>query len=312
MRTMLASLRPLRTELFGVAGLVALLLLAAGFVAARLMAFDLPAACLNPESTDPLCAGRQFDAAAYSAFANRWTAPVAVLGVMFPAIAGVILGIAAVGKELDQRTTVLAWSVAPSRRTWMLQRVVPLVGLIALIGLGATFLYDSMQRLNNGGADPFSGPMFELMAFTGFAPAASGISAFGLTLVVGAMIGRLLPGLLVAGAFVMAAALLVQQGNERLMANESLVAEVMLAGPGRQIDWLLRTPDGRLISGNDNAYSDYMDPTNGELLPGVVQMTRYVPIEIYPQVAARYVLFHLLVGLVAITLAFAVVERRSP
>lgn len=308
---MLATLRPLRTELLGIAGLTALLLLAAGVVAARLLAFDLPAACLNFESTDPVCLGRQFDAAAYQAFANSWTGPVSVVSVMFPAVAGVILGIATVAKELDQRTAVLAWSVGPSRRGWLLQRVVPLAGVIALLGLGSTQLFGAMLRLNNPGQDPFSTGTFELIGVTGFAPMAAGLSAFGVTVLVGAMLGRLLPGLLVAGAFVIFSALLIQQGNERLMSNESLVAESALAGPGRQVDWLLRTPEGRVISAND-AYPDYLDPYTGLPLPGVTEMVRYVPIEIYPQVAARYVLFHLLLGFVALTLAFAVVERRSP
>lgn len=308
---MLATLRPLRTELFGVAGLAALLLLAAGFVAARLLAFDLPAACLDPASAEAACLGRQFDAGQYQSFANTWTGGIAYVAALSPAVAGVILGIATVAKELDQRTAVLAWSVGPSRRQWLLRRVVPLLGVIAVLGLGSTLLFAAMARLQNPGLDLLAPTAFELIAVTGFGPLAGGFSAFGLTVVVGAMLGRLLPGLLVAGAFVIFAALLIQQGNERLMANESLVAETLLAGPGRQIDWLLRTPDGRIISASD-AYPDYLDGTTGLPLPGVTEMTRYVPIEIYPQVAARYVLLHLLVGFTALTLAFAVVERRSP
>ncbi len=101
------------------------------------------------------------------------------------------------------------------------------------------------------------------------------------------------------------------QGNERLMANESLVAEYSRIGAGRPIDTMLRTPDGRIVS-FDEGFAEYGDPQTGELPPELTQMVRYVPIEIYPQVAARYALFHILVGLAALTLAFAVVERRSP
>ena len=307
---MLASLRPLRTELVGVAGLAGLLALAAAVIAARLLAFDVPAACFY--ATDAICAGRQFDIAQYQAFASSWTSPVAYVGALFPAVAGVILGIAAVAKELDQRTAVLAWSVSPSRRRWMAQRILPLLGFIALLGLGSSQLFVFMAQLQYPGGDPINANnAFELLSVSGFSPLASGVSAFGVTVVVGAMLGRLLPGLLVAAAFVLATALLIQQGNERLMSGETLVAEPMLAGQGRQVDSALRTPDGRVISWNE-AFPDYVDPETGMPRPGVTEMVRYVPIEIYDQVAARYVLFHLLLGFAALTLAFAVVERRSP
>jgi hypothetical protein len=307
---MLAALRPLRTELLGVAGLAALVLMAAGFVAARLLAFNLPEACLFGESTDPACVGRQFDAIQYQAFASSWTGAVGYVAALFPSVAGVILGIATIAKELDQRTAVLAWSVGPSRRVWLLQRVVPLLAIVALLGLGSSELFRVMARLRSPGFDAFQGSEFEFIPVTGFGPLAGGVSAFGITVVVGAMLGRLLPGLLAAAAFVIFAALLIQQGNDRLMSNETILAESLLAGPGRQVDWLLRTPDGRIINGSD-AWPDYVDEY-GQPLPGVVQMTRYVPIEIRDQVAARYVLFHLVAGLFALTLAFAVVERRSP
>ena len=275
------------------------------------LAFDLPAVCLDPSSVDLICQGRQFDAAAYQAFAESWIGPLRVGAALLPALAGIVLGLSTVAKELDQRTAVLAWSVGPSRRRWMLQRVVPLVVVLLVVGIGCERLIAVLMELRAPGAVAVPDQQFEALAYTGFGPAASGISAFGVTVVVGAMLGRLLPSLLAAGAFVLFASLLIQQGNDQLMSGESLIAEPSLAGPGRQVDSLLRTPEGQIISWND-AFPRYADPSTGQLLPGVTEMVRYVPIEIYPQVAARYVLFHLLVGFGALTLAFAVVERRSP
>ena len=306
-----ATLRPLRTELLGVAGLTALVLLAAGAIAARLLAYDMPAACFDFSSVDPACVARQYDVAAYMSLAGNWGGMIAVGAAVLPAIAGVILGIAAVAKELDQRTAVLAWSVGPSRRRWLLQRVVPLLGVVVVLGIVSVQLGAAMLRLNNPGSETFPGQEFERIGSTGFGPMAGGISAFGITVVVGAMLGRILPALLAAAAFVVFGALLIQQGNERLMAGESLVADVSLAGPGRQLDSLLRTPDGRIISWNE-AFPAYADPETGQLRAGMTEMTRYVPSEIAPAVAARYALLHVVVGLMALTLAFAVVERRSP
>ena len=66
------------------------------------------------------------------------------------------------------------------------------------------------------------------------------------------------------------------------------------------------------VRGWSDAFPDYADENTGQLADGVTEMTRTVPIEIYPQVAARYALLHVFLGLTALTIAFAVVERRSP
>jgi hypothetical protein len=206
---------------------------------------------------------------------------------------------------------VLAWSVDASRRHWLLQRVVPLFGVIVLLGTLSTQLVAAMLRLTHPGTDALEQAGFEAIPYTGLGPMGGGVSAFGITLVVGAMLGRLLPALLTAATFVLFATLLIQQGNERLMAGESLVADREFMGAGRPIDVLLRTPEGQILSW-DEGFALYADPVTGELAPGITEVARYVPIAIYPEVAARYALLHLYVGLTALTLAFAVVERRGP
>jgi len=180
-----------------------------------------------------------------------------------------------------------------------------------VLGLLSTQIIEAMLRLQHPEADLAAALGFDAIPYSGIGPMATGISAFGIALVIGAMLGRLLPALLAVAALVLLVNVLVTQGNERLMANESLVAEYSRVGAGRPIDTMLRTPDGRIVS-FDEGFAQYGDPQTGELPADVTQMARYVPIEIYPQVAARYALFHILVGLAALTLAFAVVERRSP
>ena len=304
-----ATLRPLRAELIGVTGLVVLWLLAAGAVVGRLLAFQIPAGCFDPGSSDPACITRAVDLARYQEFAGNWLTAVAIVAAYVPALAGFILGIATVAKELDQRTAVLAWSVGASRRTWLLQRTVPLAAFLVVLGIAAAQMISILVRFS-GSTSRLEGD-FGAIPYLDFGPAALAVSAFGLTVLVGAMLGRILPSLLAGGAFVVFATLLVAQGNERLTAGESIVVESTMQIPGRQIDALLRTPDGRII-GWDAAFPDFADPNTGQLANGVVEMTRVVPIEIYPQVAARYALFHVFLGLAALTIAFAVVERRSP
>jgi hypothetical protein len=304
-----AALRPLRTELLGVVGIVLLWAFVAAAIVARLLSFGIPQVCFSDPSKDPACIALENDVFRYQDLAGNWLTAVAYVGALLPAIVAFILGVAMVAKELDQRTAVLAWSLGPSRRTWLLQRTIPLLGLIIAMALATAQVIPALLRFRSPGSElPLD---FSSIPYLDLGPAALAVSAFGLAVMVGAMLGRILPSLLAAGGLVVVAALLVGQGNERLMAGESLVAETTMAGPGNQIDSLLRTPDGRII-GWDEAWPDYAEPNTGQLNEGVSEMVRYVPIEIYPEVAARYALLHFVVGLVALTIAFAVVERRSP
>jgi uncharacterized membrane protein len=307
--TVLATLRPLRTELLGVAGVVLLWAFAAAAIVARLLSFGIPQACFADPSSDPACIALEIDMFRYQDLAGNWLTAVTYLGALLAAIGAFILGIATVAKELDQRTAVLAWSIGSSRRAWLLERTVPLLGFVVAIAIAVAQVIPALLRLRSPGSDLPTD--FSLIPYLDFGPAALAVSVFGLTVMVGAMLGRVLPSLLAAGTLVVVAVMLVGQGNERLMAGESIVAETTAAGHGSQVDSLLRTPDGRII-GWDEAWPDYADPNTGQLRQGVTEMVRYIPIEIYPQAAARYALLHLLVGLAALTIAFAVVERRSP
>ena len=80
---------------------------------------------------------------------------------------------------------------------------------------------------------------------------------------------------------------------------------------GKFLDQLVRLSDGRII-GWDQVYPDYADPDTGALLPGNTQLMRYIPIEIYPEVAARFLLLNLLVAAMTLTLGVAVTDRRTP
>jgi hypothetical protein len=302
-----ATLRPIRQELFGIGGLALLLVVAAAFVGGRLLAFDLPQACLDEFSADPACVGRQYDAFAYRSFLDMWVPIVTTSAAFLPPLAGLILGLAVVGKELDQRTTVLAWSLSPSRRRWLLQRIVP-VGLgVVLLGLLVTLIVEALARLTGATFEP----SFETMSKLGLAPAAQGLVAFGIAIVIGAMLGRLLPALLVAAAFVIFGSLLVSQVGTRLLDNESIIADQLVAGPGMYFDSLIRTPDGQIISW-DVAYRQYANQTTGELDPSLTQLVRYAPIELYPVAVARYLVIELALAALLLTFGLAVVERRAP
>jgi hypothetical protein len=313
MTSMRGALRPLRTEIRAVLALTLLVALMAGGVALRLLAFGIPENCISMTVFDAACVSREVEINSYIEFASSWGGAVAYAAVLLPSFAGVIFGVGVVGKELDQRTAVLAWSLSWSRRRWLIQRLVPLAVIVVLLGLGATFLFQVMISLRGGGPLPL---MFESIPIVGLGPAVEGLGALGISLAVGAMLGRLLPALLASAAFVVFSFVLVTQVNDRLLHGESIVVDQATLGPesyalGRYLDSFVQTADGQILSW-DQVYPDYADPETGELLPGVTQLLRIAPIEILPEVAARFLLFHLLIAATALTLGLAVTDRRTP
>ena len=65
-----------------------------------------------------------------------------------PPIVGLILGVPVVAREIELRTTDLAWSLSLRRSRWLLTRLLPmllfaLVGFVALGFLGST-LFDAL------------------------------------------------------------------------------------------------------------------------------------------------------------------------
>lgn len=123
-------------------------------------------------------------------------------GTVLPILAGILLGVAVVGRELESGTASLAWTLSRSRRRWYLTRAV-LLGLIlgAILfvpGLAANVLEHARQPLidpgssfNDGGE---RGPVFVMR----------GLLTYALGVVAGAVLGRQLPAVIVTFALTLA------------------------------------------------------------------------------------------------------------
>lgn len=301
-------LRIVRFELIsvGILGAAALLCLV---LAANLgIFFDAPAACLaNPEASPECLLHGEAIGAFQSARQNL--AGLGLVGVAaLPILAGLVVGISIVGREIDQRTTQFAWSVAPSRRRWLVVRLAPpaiaLFSVSLVAGLGA----DALLRLVPLGIDPAGS--FEAMASRGVVPAGIAVSVLGGSLLIGAVIGRVLPALLLALALAGAATYAFGNVNARWLDHETILVPVLAERAGREVDQRFLTPDGTLI-GFDEAYArfGFEDPILQDPARTLVVLN---PAEIAGLASLRLALLHLAAGLLLMTLAFAVVERRRP
>ena len=116
-------------------------------------------------------------------------------------IAGLILGVPVVARELETRTTAFAWSLESRRWRWVLSRALPML-LVAIIGfaiLGAAgaLFFGALATGHETAALTEVGSQ-------GPALMARGLLAFGVALLIGALLGRTMPAFLVAAVVLVA------------------------------------------------------------------------------------------------------------
>jgi hypothetical protein len=306
-------LRPHRFETAGVAVIAALAFIVAGGLAVRLLAYGIPAECFV-RAAAASCIDRQPDLKAYYESAQGAFGILAVAAVMlFPAVCGVFFGLAVVGKELDQGTTTFAWSIGPSRRRWLLQRVVPIGLSIFVMCLAVGAIADALEQLRAPGTDP-NGSL-AMLGTRGPVIGAQAIAYFGIALLVGAVIGRILPALLLTCVLVLAAFVGITILTDAFLSTETVLIYGVDGGvPGRVVDFMIQSPEGDVMTWQQ-AYDRYGEAAlDSEEGPSATFRTvlRVNPPELYPFAVARMFVLYAALGLVAVVLSFAVVERRRP
>jgi len=311
-----AVLRPNRVEITGTLVLAVAALVIGGGVAASSVIGPLlagfPARCLGAETFDPAaCEAFRPRIETYQNALSNVAPAAAGMTVALPIIGAVVLGLALLARELEQQTTLFAWSLAPSRTRWLLGRLAPELVLVAAICLVAGVLTDAIKFLGNP-IDPWRS--FDGIGMRGPAVAGIGVLAMGVTVFVGSLLGRQLPALLLALALTLAASLLVSAVSDTWLDQESMVGPTEQLDPGaRQLAGLLQTADGEVI-GWEEAYTRYGsviyegDPAQ----LGLTQVVKFVPGDRYPFAVLRLTGMLALVGLLGMALSLLVVQRRRP
>ena len=115
-------------------------------------------------------------------------------------VIGAFLGVPIVARELERGTTRLAWSLAPSRWRWLAMRALPVLAIIVVLAFVAGAAVDRFFGASVQGEDPAAS--FTLYGARGGLLAARAAFIFGVAVVVGAVIGRALPALIVTALIV--------------------------------------------------------------------------------------------------------------
>lgn len=176
--------------------LMAVLAVSVLIVSSHITSLDIPGTCWAGDtiSRQAVC-GRFWEIAGSEAGYAK-----AGLGLVGP-IVGLILGVPIVAREVELRTTSLAWSLTPHRGRWLLSRLLPMLALAAagfvVLGWVGSGLFEAME------VGPVQ-PSLTEVASQGPTLVARGLMALGIAVLAGAVIGRTMPAFLIAAIAVIA------------------------------------------------------------------------------------------------------------
>lgn len=175
----------------GVLGIAALTL------AANLTGMAVPDQCLATEAID-LEGAVDCDTNTVGAFnaLAEWGDLLSPALAVLPWAAGLLLGTAVIAREVEHRTLVFAWSLTPSRPRWLLRRsMLPVLGLAL-----ATLFLASAATVLQAAERPLIDPLatFEDHGSRGPLLMARGVLALSVATLVGSLMGRMLPTLIVS------------------------------------------------------------------------------------------------------------------
>ncbi len=294
--------------------LVAALLAALGLagaallVAAELNGMTLTRACLLGAAA---ATGGDCDSAlrSFNAVNESQAGPVMAAMAFLPLAAGLLLGVPLVGREIEQHTLATAWSLTGARRRWLLARVVPLLLVLGVLLAVSGWAASELEHARVPGLDPAAS--FGDFALRGWIVVARGALAFGVGLLAGALLGRVLPALIVGGAIVVACALLSGAGMQVWLSGQTVVAP---ATPPALTGDIYQGQRVRDAQGDLHPIEDYFVrgtpdleiPAGASLVALVIPGERYQTAELLEAVATASG------AAVALGAALMVVQRRRP
>lgn len=244
-------------------------------------------------------------------------AAFAKVGVLAaPILMGLFLGVPLVARELESRTAPLAWSLSRSRRRWLLGRTVPVFGVIVVGCVAAGVAGDVLAH-----APPWvegSDPGFSDWFARGPQVAIRGAAVGAIGLAMGALVGRQLPALLLAGMATLALFVATTLVMDRWMesAAEPIVVRPEQIVSGKIYGGALRNDaTGQLLSDEEAGMAGlWDDPEKLDefgMPRGFSQVFFMVPSRRYGEfVVYEAGLFALVAAAAAGTVVAAVARRR--
>ncbi len=192
------TLRLSRFELLAFGGFIVVFIVATILAAAWIDSMRPPAECLVA-TAEPVAGCEAKLNAWYSAQYSPAGLSVGLL-IFLSFAAGLFLGVPIVAREIERGTSRLAWSLAPSRTRWFLERMVPILIALALITFVAGIAADRFVGVVTPGVDLSNA--FTAFGFRGLLIASRALFIFGVAVLVGAVVARALPAVILTAVIV--------------------------------------------------------------------------------------------------------------
>ena len=255
-----------------------------------------------------------------------WASQLLAFSFAAPFGMGVLLGGPLVAREIDGGTAQLAWTLSPSRAWWLMRRiafVAIVVGvLLGVLAVTSEILAAALWPGSDLAHD------FTYAGRRGWLIVARGMGALGIGLLVGALIGRVLPAILASALVIGLAFVGLSLLHDRWLRADAVIwdqATQVLAPGYMHVDSGIQTPDGSIYTwseanalGLDVSYGDEqgrMYASEADMIAGRplgTPIAWVIPGSRYPEVTAREGAMAGAVGLGALGLSALVVRRRRP
>jgi ABC-type transport system involved in multi-copper enzyme maturation permease subunit len=201
------SLRIQRFELVSVGLMLAVISVAAVVVRGHLEAAGASTSCFEAFYARGPGGGTACGDAVQRFFEidNSEAGPVMAAMAFAPLIAGLLLGVGLVSREIETGTAGLAWALAGSRPRWLAGRVLPITIVLVLLLAIPAFASD-LLLLARAPWVPAGQSLVDADGH-GLLLVLRGLAAFAVALFVGAVLGRTLPAVIVAAGLIAAVAM---------------------------------------------------------------------------------------------------------
>jgi ABC-type transport system involved in multi-copper enzyme maturation permease subunit len=259
--------------------------------------------------------GASFSSLCQGSF-GLWMSRIARISIsivpVFPFIAGLLIGVPLVARELEGGTARLAWSLGPSRLRWFAQRALPALAMVTLAALLIGLTADALFRTTN--------PAMNLdQSFVGFRArglliAVEALVVTSIAIAVGSMIGRLVPTFILSLILAVGIGVAVDKVESQLLHGETLVSDNFFwDGSNMYVDSRFRLPDGTIATWEELVVlRPEIEMMGFDENSGIAPVVLYIPGSRYHDIERREALG--LTGIAGLFVAAAavIVLRRRP